>query len=104
MKKVLFAGLFSIAFIGATQAKNIAFDTQEIVVVDSVKRTLVEAENLPDGVKTTLAGESFVGYTIQTAYLVEEVDKTPFYEITLKREGEEQTRVVKIDAEGNIID
>lgn len=104
MKKVLFVGLFSFAFIGATQANNVAVETQLEVAQDSVKRTLVEAANLPAGVRTVLTGDDYQGWTVETAYLVEEVNKTPYYEISLRKEGEEEARVLKMDAEGNIID
>lgn len=67
---------------------------------DSVRRTLVEPENLPDPVKTALSGEEYTGWTVASAYLVESAKKSPYYEISLEREGEENLKVVKLNADG----
>lgn len=67
---------------------------------DSVRRTLVEPENLPNPVKTALSAEEYTGWTVASAYLVESAKKSPYYEISLEREGEENLKVVKFNADG----
>ena len=81
-----------------TEIQPLAIQQQE--QQDSVKRTLVEPENLPQGVKTTLSGEEYTGWTVATAYHVESRNKAPYYEISLEREGEEDLKVIKLDADG----
>lgn len=66
------------------------------------KRTLIEPENLPQGIKTALAAEEYTGWTVSTAYLVEPEEKEAYYEISLEKVGEEDLKVVKMDADGKL--
>lgn len=73
-----------------------------MVAQDSVKRTMVEADNLPQGIKTALSAEEYTGWTVTTAYHVEPEKKDAYYEISLEKLGEESPRVVKMDADGKL--
>lgn len=111
MKKIFSVMILAVAGIAITNAKevNILNDVnrmeivQEVAVQDSVKRTLMQPQDLPDAVKNTLGGEEFVDWKITTAYFVEPEEMVAFYEVSLQREGEEDIRVVKLNANGEII-
>lgn len=111
MKKLLSLSLFVLAGIGLSQAnastiemKSPLFDQQNQQSADSVKKTPVEVDALPEAVKTTLAGEQYQGLNIESALWVEIQNKPSYYEVTLRREGELESTIVKLDAEGKIVD
>lgn len=76
----------------------------EWVAQDTVKRTLVEPIDLPEAIHSTLRGDDYLGWTILSAYYVEPAEADSFYEITLQRVEEQELKVVKINAEGRVIE
>lgn len=113
MLSVMVLGIAGIAFANASEKEVVSFDQnrsvvsvvdQVIVAQDSVKRTMIEPASLPDAVINTLMGDDFNGWVIVSAYFVEPAEAASFYEVTLKKEDEEDARVVNLDESGNIID
>jgi hypothetical protein len=62
----------------------------------------VRPEDLPEAVKTTLAGNMYADWKITSAYLVTREDNSQYYEINIKKEAE--TAVVNLDKYGKKID
>lgn len=60
------------------------------------ERTEVKAENLPDPIKKTLAGDEYKGWEISKAYVAKEI-----YEVELKKGTE--TKTFKFDKEGKLV-
>lgn len=111
MKKLLSLSLFVLVSIGLSKAnantiemKSSPFEQQHQQAADSVKKTPVELEALPEAVKTALAGEQYQGLKVESALLVETQNKPSYYEITLRREGELESTIVKLDADGKVIE
>ena len=61
-------------------------------------REKIKAEDLPETVKTTLNGDEYTGWLIQSAYKIKSKDQ---YEVELKKGAE--TKTVKLDKDGKII-
>lgn len=99
-------GIAGLAFANANEMERMNFERPMEVVAqqDSVKRTMIEPASLPDAVINTLMGDDFSGWVIVSAYFVEPVEASSFYEVTVKKEDEEESRVINLDASGNIID
>jgi hypothetical protein len=71
--------------------------------VNSVQgKVSVRPEDLPEAVKTTLAGNMYADWKITSAYLVTREDNSQYYEINIKKEAE--TAVVNLDKYGKKID
>lgn len=69
---------------------------------DSVKRTLLEPIDLPQSVQATLQSDEYLGWTVVTAYYVEEVGRDAYYEISLQQEGQEDIRVINLNSDGTL--
>lgn len=109
MKKMMLVAAVALAGWTVANATEVEpLQTPSIVVSadaqtqDTAKRTQVAPENLPQGIKTALSAEEYTGWTVATAYHVEPEEKEAFYEISLEKIGEEDLRVIKMDAEGNL--
>lgn len=109
MMSVIVAGFAGMAFATAYEANTNAqvvgaeqIMVEELVAQDSVKRTLVESSDLPTAVQETLRGDDYMGWTVATAYLVEPEGQDAYYEISLQREGEEDLRIVLLNADGTV--
>lgn len=110
MKKLLIVvGIVSAGML-TTQAKEVVnihentFVLADTTQQDSVKRTKVEINELPEAVKTTLQSEHYQGWAVISAFFVEQKDVNPFYEITLKKDDEEELKIVKLTVEGKVIE
>jgi hypothetical protein len=62
-------------------------------------RVAVKPEDLPEGIKKTIKGEEFSGWTVKKAFLVTEPDNTQYYELQVAN-GKDNARV-KLDKNGN---
>lgn len=108
MKKMMLVAVVAVA------GWTIAYASEKVAVLDNVvgveeialqdKRTQVESENLPQGIKTALSAEEYSGWTVSTAFHVEPDGRDAYYEISLEKEGEEDLRVIKMDADGKVKD
>ena len=84
----------------ATTERSVTADkpvaTQKASKQDKVT---VKPEDLPDGIKKTIKGDEFSGWTVKKAFLVTEPDNTQYYELQVAN-GKENARV-KLDKNGN---
>lgn len=62
------------------------------------EKVAVKPEDLPEGIKKTIKGEEFSGWTVNKAFLVKEGDKPEYYELQVGN-GKENARV-KLDKNG----
>ena len=97
MKKVMLtlavvcaAGVFS------ANAETVTRRTSTSVVFD--EKVKIKKEDLPDAVKSALAGNDYKGWEIAEAYMYKEAGT---YEIELKNGDEKKT--VKLDKDGKVI-
>lgn len=99
MRKLLLSAAI-VALAGATtlQAEPLTRQNTEVTTQDSVTRTPVKLEDLPDPVKSALQSEPLKSWTPTAAYLVKTAEGAEYYQINLKREEEEGS--VKIDKDG----
>jgi hypothetical protein len=114
MKKVLFS-MFALAMTTAAFAQDqvapaaaeapvaAAAPAQAPVasaaVAEQDSKTKVEAANLPEGVKKTLASDKYKDWSVDSAWLVKGAKE--YYELQMKK-GEEVTSL-KLDKDGNLI-
>jgi hypothetical protein len=102
MKKLILSA-FSLSvmlFPAAISASNTVANTVISITAGDDERQTVKAEELPAGVKKTLDGEDYKGYTISTAAWVKSADAS-YYEVSLAKDKE--TKIVKIDKEGKLL-
>lgn len=103
MKKLIIAAIAfsSVGYASAQATETKATEQAQTAVVadEQDKRTPVKLEELPEGVKKTLASDSYAGWSASSAVWVD--GKMPHYEITLMR-GQEKN-MVKLNKEGQPI-
>jgi hypothetical protein len=97
MKKVLFALFAFVVSATMVSANTIATNAETVLVQDD--KVKIQPEELPEAVKTALNSEDYVGWQISSAYKHADGET---YEVELKNDAE--TKTVKFDKEGNIID
>lgn len=105
MKKIMILSAFSLLmFDHSVFAKNNSAElnmSEYIVsIIDDNTKTPVKIDELPEGVKKTLATDAYKGWTASEAFLVK--GKTEYYEITVKKEAEVKT--VKLNKEGIVVE
>lgn len=100
MKKIILSAAF-LAFAGfsAVQASeiNTVKNNSILAVQDSVIKTPVKLEELPEPVTTALKSDAYKGWTATEAWAAKEGTKE-YYIINVKKEAE--TGSVKIDKDG----
>lgn len=101
MKKVVLS-VFSLGMaVSATAVKaNTINANNSIVVTMNDEKTVIKAEELPEAVKKTLAGDAYKGFAAVEAFLIK-TGEVSHYEVTLIK-GEEK-QVVKLNADGSIM-
>lgn len=72
------------------------------VTYASQEKVAVKPEELPEPVKTTLAGDAFAGWSASSAFLVTKADNSQYYEITLKKGTE--TANINLDKDGKKVE
>ena len=72
------------------------------IVVALQEKVAVKPEDLPEAVKTALAGDAYKGWEVTGAFLVTKEDKSQYYEIAVKK-GEE-TATVNLDKDGKKVE
>lgn len=102
MKKLILSATLAFAGFAAVQAselKSVKNNKIEIVSVqDSVVKTPVKLEELPDPVKKALQSDAYKAWTPITAFHVKESATKEYYLIDVKKEQEVGS--VKIDKDG----
>lgn len=73
--------------------------TTKTTTTSKEDKVAVKPEDLPEGIKKTIKGEEFSGWTVKKAFLVKEGAKTPYYELQVAK-GSESARV-RLDKDGN---
>lgn len=107
MKKMMLVAVLAVAGLVMTSANaGVVYNSMSdmLATQQEDRRTAVEAENLPQGIKTALNAEEYTGWTVVTAHHVEPAEKEAYYEISLEKVGEEDLKVVKMDADGKVKD
>ncbi|MEI9917542.1 MAG: hypothetical protein WDO14_01925 [Bacteroidota bacterium] len=99
MKKVTILALLVVfaAGIANTEAATIARRIAGVVKFD--EKVKIKKEELPDAVKTALAGNDYTGWEISEAYQWKESGN---YEIELK--NGDQKKTVKLDKDGKVVE
>ena len=98
MKKVMLflsAMVVGVGFANAAPAISVKSNTMTVTQDDREK---IKAEDLPETIKTTLNGDEYTGWLIQSAYKIKSKDQ---YEVQLKKGAE--TKTVKLDKDGKIV-
>lgn len=102
MKNKLFV-LSAIALTFAITA-NVLADSSSIsslsVFIQGDAKIQIKPEELPEGVKKTLAEDRYKGWEILTAFWVK--SKSEYYEVTLKKETD--NKILKFDKDGKPIE
>lgn len=101
MKKVILS-VFSLGMaVSATALTANTMNANNAVVVSmNDEKTAVKAEELPDAVKKTLAGDVYKDFATVEAFLIKSGEMS-HYEVTLIKGQEKQ--VVKLNADGSIV-
>ena len=105
MKKFILSAAVVIALAGTTTLKAETIKEQvnmPVAVQDSVQRTPVKLEELPEAVKTTLQTEPVKSWTATEAWLVKEANGNEYYQINVKKEEKEGS--IKVGKDGKIIE
>ncbi len=101
MKKlILSAAFFAFAGVASVQASNIPASIQ-IVVQDSVIKTPIKLEELPDAVKNALQSEPYKDWTPTAAFSVKDGDKS-YFQVDVRKE--EETSSLKFTADGKPVE
>ena len=101
MKKLIISTFcLSLLALDATQANNIP--VIQSAVITAQEKVSVKPEDLPEPIKTTLASDTYAGWTVTTAFIITKEDNTQFYEISLKK-GEETSKV-NLDKDGRKVE
>ena len=103
MKKIVFATLlFAVAFSmsAVNSLASVVTKPSSARIVGEDEKKPIKKEDLPEAVKTTLAGPDYQGWEITAAFSVKkEKDNSGYYEIKLKKGDKVIT--AKLDKDGN---
>jgi len=101
MKKlILSAAFFALAGFGAANASNVN-KTEVVAVQDTLVKTPIKLEELPDAVKATLKTDPYKDWTATAAFSVKDGDKS-YYQVDVK--NEEKVATLKFGADGKPIE
>ena len=100
MKKITIIAALFVCAAGAINANAETATRRTVisVVVNDEEKTEIKKEDLPEAVKTALAGNDYTGWEISKAYQYKESGN---FEVELKK-GEEK-KTVKLDKAGKVI-
>jgi hypothetical protein len=102
MKKLFVAAIVAFAGFTTLQAQATEVNKIEMVSVqDSVIKTPIKLEELPDAIKTVLQTDPYKDWTPTAAFSVKDGDKS-YFQVDVKKE--EQTASLKFDAEGKPVE
>jgi hypothetical protein len=96
-KQVIIAALLLSGAAFATNAMPVA-KTSVATVRTVDEKVKIKKDELPEAVKTTLAGDEYKGWEITNAYLYKE---TTTYEVEVKKGTE--TKTFKFDKDGKLV-
>jgi hypothetical protein len=75
---------------------------QNIAITVIQEKVAVKPEDLPEAVKTALAGDAYSGWEVTGAFLVTKEDNSQHFEISLKKGDESAT--VNLDKDGKKVE
>lgn len=100
MKKIAISAFSLMMIFGATAAiASPVLNPTAVSVRAEDEKVQIKPEELPEAVRTTLAGDEYKGWAITTVYQVKAA--TPYYEVNVAKEKE--TKVLKFSADGKAI-
>ena len=99
-KLILSAAFFAIAGFGAVNATNVK-NNNIIAVQDTLVKTPIKVEELPDAVKATLKTDPYKLWVPTAAFSVKDGNKS-YYQVDVKKE--EETASLKFDSEGKPVE
>lgn len=105
MKKLFLTATLAIAGFAAVQAsdlKQVRNNIEIVSVQDSVIKTPVKLEELPEAVQTTLKNDTYKTWTPTAAFHVKEGASKEYYLIEVKKEQEAGS--IKLDKEGKPVE
>jgi hypothetical protein len=99
MKKVMFfLSLMLVASVGFVSATPLVNTNNPGYSLQQDDKEKIKPEELPDQIKTTLNGDEYKGWLVQTAYRIKSKD---VYEVELKKGAE--TKTLRFDKEGKVV-
>lgn len=98
MKKVMFFLSALVVGVGFANAAATISAKSDVITVTQDDKEKIKAEDLPEAVKTTLNGDEYTGWLIQSAHKYKSKDQ---YEVELKKGAE--TKTVKLDKDGKVV-
>jgi hypothetical protein len=98
MKKVLFFVSALVVGIGFVNAKGTVTSNSVVSSITQDDKEKIKTSELPEAIKTTLNGDEYKGWLIQSAHRYKSQD---LYEVELKKGAESKT--IKFDKEGKVI-
>ncbi len=105
MKKLILSATLAFAGFAAVQASELKQVNNKIEIVsvqDSVVKTPVKLEELPEAVKTTLKNDAYKAWTATGAFHVKESATKEYYLIDVKKEQEAGS--IKLDKDGKPVE
>jgi hypothetical protein len=98
MKKVVFFFSAMVVGIGFVNATGTIVTNPNVVTVQQDDKEKIKPEELPEAVKTTLNGDEYKGWLVQTAYRIKSKD---IYEVEVKKGAE--TKTIRFDKDGKVV-
>lgn len=105
MKKLILSATLAFAGFTAVQAsdfKQVKNNIEVVSVQDSVIKTPIKLEELPEPVKTTLKNDTYKLWTPTAAFHVKESATKEYYLIEVKKEQEAGS--IKLDKDGKPVE
>ncbi len=101
MKKIILMSLVCVFALTASSVYNDAVGAvKSATIKEEAVKTPVKKEDLPEGIKTTLAGADYKDWEVTEAFSVKD-ETSEWYEVSLK--SADKTTTVKFDKEGKKI-
>lgn len=94
---MLSAAVLAFAGMATVSAETVKTPVASAIVMNIQDKTPVKAEDLPDAIKTALAGDDYAGWTVKEAFAVQ-TGGALTYEISLQK-GDEN-RVISLNEAG----
>lgn len=101
MKKLIISA-FAVSLISFATVQANDLTTHHTVITVTQEKVAVKPEDLPEPVKTALAGDAYSGWEVTGAFLVTKEDNSQHFEIAVKK-GDE-TATVNLDKDGKKVE
>lgn len=92
--------LFAMAYSASAQVTpQTPVEKKEAQSMQQENRKAIKTEELPDAIKTTISGNEYKGWTVNSAFIVQGANE--YYEVVMMRDKE--TKTVRFDKSGKSI-